>query len=202
MRQTYCDKRCQKNNCKMVHQEQCEKLQQVFVLPPAWWREAKRRPKEYSGGGGGGGGGAAATAGGGGGGVGAVADDEEVAHPCPICLDNEDDAYVDGQYSGQCFACGQLYCGACKANVRAMRKCPTCRAPFHVSGGEKFKRLWKLVHDRSPGRHTPVAQNALGRMYAKGEDDKEAVAWYRKRQSRGMQMRRITLVPCTPMVPV
>ena len=33
------------------------------------------------------------------------ADDPE--HPCPICLANEDD---HGQW-GQCFECGQLYCG-------------------------------------------------------------------------------------------
>ena len=147
-------------------------------------REAKRRPKEYSGGGGGGGGGAAAVAGGGGGGVGAVADDEEVAHPCPICLDNEDDAYVDGQYSGQCFACRQMYGGACMANVRATRKCPTCRAPFHVSDGEKFRRLWKLVHDRSPGRRKTllVACTPKGRTT--------------KRQSRGTASDRAGVSKC------
>ena len=38
---TYCDKRCQKKDWKAVHREQCEKLQQVFVPPPAGWREAK-----------------------------------------------------------------------------------------------------------------------------------------------------------------
>ena len=158
---TYCDKRCQKNDWKTVHREQCEKLQQVFVPPPAGWREAKAAA-ERAGGGGGGGGGAAAAAGGGGGG--AAADDDDFAHPCPVCLDNEDDAYVDGQGCGMCFACGQLYCGGCNANVSATLKCPTCRAPINVSDEEKFRRLWKLEHDRSPGRHTPVAQYNLGTM--------------------------------------
>merc|ERR1712086_659605 len=36
------------------------------------------------------------------------ADDPE--HPCPICLVNEDD---HGGQCGQCFECGQLYCGEC-----------------------------------------------------------------------------------------
>ena len=62
--------------------------------------------------------------------------------------------------------------------------CPTCRAPFVVSDEEDFKRLWKLVNGRSPGRHTPVAQSNLGTMYEKGEgvkqDHKEAVGWFRK----------------------
>ena len=49
LQRTYCDKKCQKNDWKTVHREQCEKLQQC-----------------------------------------AVAVDDEVAHPCPVCLDNED----------------------------------------------------------------------------------------------------------------
>ena len=66
------------------------------MQPPAGWREAKKAAES---GGGGGGGGAAAAAGGGGGGA-AGDDDDEFAHPCPICLDNEDDAYVDGMRCG------------------------------------------------------------------------------------------------------
>ena len=187
---TYCDKRCQKNDWKTVHREQCEKLQQVFVPPPAGWREAKEAAERARGGGGGGGGAAAAAAGGcGGGGAAAAADDDDFAHPCPICLDNEDDAYVDGVMPGQCFACGQMSCGGCNANVSATLKCPTCRAPFNVSDAEKFKRLMKLVHDRSPGRHTPAVQYNLGVMYDNGQgvkqDHREAVAWYRKAAAQG-----------------
>ena len=50
---TYCDKRCQKKDWKTVHREQCEKLQQVFVPPPAGWREAKEAAEREAGGGGG-----------------------------------------------------------------------------------------------------------------------------------------------------
>ena len=128
------------------------------------WREAK----EAAEGAGGGVGGAAASAGGGGGGGGgaAAADDDELVHPCPVCLDSEDDAYVGEQHCAQCFACGQLYCGACNTGegIGQLSNCPTCRAPFDVSDEEKFRRLWKLEHDRSPGRHTPVAQYNLGTM--------------------------------------
>ena len=185
---TYCDKRCQKKDWKTVHREQCEKLQQVFVPPPAGWREAKEAA-ERAGGGGGGGGAAAAAGGGGGGGAAVAAADDEFAHPCPICLDNEDDANVDGQHCGQCTACGQMYCGGCNANVGATLKCPTCRAPIAVSHEESFKRLWKLVHDRSPGRHTPAAQSNLGVRYEKGrgvkQDYKEAVTWYTRAAEQG-----------------
>ena len=53
---TYCNKRCQKNDWKTVHREQCEKLQQVFVPPPPGWGEAKEATERDEGGGGGGGG--------------------------------------------------------------------------------------------------------------------------------------------------
>ena len=182
---TYCDKRCQKKDWKTVHREQCEKLQQVFVPPPAGWREAKAAAERDEGGGGG----AAAAAGGGGGAAGD--DDDEFAHPCPVCLDNEDDACVDGKQSGMCSACGQIYCGACNAAGLAFRSpnCPTCRAPLIVSDKETFKRMWKLVHDRSPGRYTAPAQYGLGVRYAKGQgikqDHKEAVRWYRIAAEQG-----------------
>ena len=170
---TYCNKRCQKNDWKMVHREQCAELQQVFVPPPAGWGGAKAAAERENGGGG------------------AAADDDEFAHPCPVCLDNEDDAGVDRNNPGQCSACGQMYCGACNAGGLAMRSpnCPTCRAPLIVSDEADFKRTWKLVHDRSPGRHTRVAQNNLGGMYRKGkgvkQDHKEAVTWYRRAAEQG-----------------
>ena len=34
---------------------------------------------------------------------------DDPAHPCPICLVNEDDHGA----CGQCFGCGRLYCGEC-----------------------------------------------------------------------------------------
>ena len=123
---------------------------------------------------------AARECGGGGGGEG----DAEPVNPCPLCICNEDDS---GDDFGACYACGQMYCGECNAAgvVGAVGgRCPTCRAPFGVSHTEETKRLWSLVHDRSPGRHTPVAQNHLGVMFSEGrgttQDQAEAVQWYRK----------------------
>eukprot|EP00729_Bicosta_minor_P021129 gene21129-biopygen25357 len=166
--------KCQKRDWKQEHRGQCVKLQQVFVPPLLGWRDAAAAA---AGGGVGGGGKAAAAA--------VDVDDDELENPCPICLDNEDDATVDGNDFGMCTACGQFYCGTCVAEGFAYRSpnCPTCRAPFRVSNEENYKRYWKLVHDRSPGRHTSVAQNNLGFMYYTGkgveQDHVEAVKWFR-----------------------
>eukprot|EP00729_Bicosta_minor_P032464 gene32464-biopygen20866 len=185
---SYCDRKCQKRDWKQEHRGQCVKLQQVFVPPPPGWRgAAPAEGAEASGGGGS----AAAAAGGGGAPTVVVDDDDEIENPCPICLDNEDDAIVDGAHYAMCFACGQWYCGACKAGglVDRSPNCPTCRAPFSVSDEENFKRLWKVVHDRSAGRHTPAAQYSLGVMYDTGEgvkqDHVEAAKWYRKSAEAG-----------------
>ena len=71
MQRTHCSKRCQKKDWKTVHREQCEKLLQ-FVCH-RWLGGASE---------GGGGGGAAAAVG-----EGVTADDDEFAHPCPVCLE-------------------------------------------------------------------------------------------------------------------
>eukprot|EP00729_Bicosta_minor_P018018 gene18018-biopygen22192 len=154
---SYCDRKCQKRDWKQEHRGQCAKLQQVFVPPPPGWRGAAAAEVEEASRVGG----AAVAAADGGAAATVVIDDEdEIENPCPICFYNEDDATVDGNSAGMCPACGQFYCGACNAGGFADRSpnCPTCRAPFSVSHEEKLKRWWKLVHDRSPGRHTPVAQ--------------------------------------------
>ena len=146
---------------------------EVFVPPPAGLRESKEASKRDDGGGGG-----------------AGAADDEFAHPCPICLDNEDDAYVNGHECGQCQACGQMYCGSCNVGILSrVENCPTCRAPLHVSDEESCRRVWRLVHNRSWGRHTLPAQNSLGNMHRKGagvkQDRKGAVEWYKKAAAQG-----------------
>lgn len=141
-----------------------------------------------------GGGGAAAAAGGG------AADVDELENPCPICLDNEDDADVDANKAGMCSACGQSYCGACnvpeklgritniictkcreecKGNVTGNHcgkphPCPTCRAPLFVPDKEDVNRLQKLLRVRSPRRHTPVAQCNLGSKFYYGQGVKQS----------------------------
>ena len=185
LQRTYCDKKCQKKDWKAVHREQCEKLQQVFVPPPAGWRELGGGGGDSERGAGAEGGGAAA---GGGSGVGGEDEDENL---CPICLDNKDDAWVEGSPPQICAACGQLYCGACCAGglARKSPNCPTCRAPFRVSDEENFKRCWKLVHDRSPGRHTKYAQGCLGVCYMEGkgvkQDVAEAFKWCKRAADNG-----------------
>eukprot|EP00729_Bicosta_minor_P032586 gene32586-biopygen10500 len=183
---SYCDRKCQKRDWKQEHRGQCVKLQQVFVPPPPGWRGAAAEA-----GGGGGGGKAAAAA--------VDVDDDELENPCPICLDNEDDAAVNGAHYGMCTACGQSYCGACNTpdHVGRLLRCPTCRAPIMVSDEENFKQCWKLVHDRSLGRHTRVAQNTLGYMYGNGkgveQDHVEAAKWHRKSAEAGNAMAQNSL---------
>eukprot|EP00729_Bicosta_minor_P004380 gene4380-biopygen16815 len=185
---SYCDRKCQKRDWKQEHRGQCAKLQQVFVPPPPGWRGAAA---EAAGGGGGGGNAAAAAV--------DIDDEDGIENPCPICLDNEDDAAVNGKSAGMCSACGQWYCGACNTADLVTRSpnCPTCRAPLIVSDKEKFKRLWKLVHDRSPGRHTRAAQYNIGNRYNKGrgveQDHVEAAKWYRKSAEAGFAQAQYNL---------
>ena len=84
-------------------------------------------------------------------------------HPCPICLDNEDDFGLHAM----CFECGQMYCGEC--NTKKIHNCPSCRAAFYVTGKADFQRLQKMLKERSPGRHTAHAQYNLGVKFAHGD---------------------------------
>eukprot|EP00729_Bicosta_minor_P002196 gene2196-biopygen23796 len=161
---TYCTRKCQKKDWKKQHKKQCKQLKEMFA--------SSTNDSE----GGGGGGAATATADR----SDANEEEDEIANLCPICLDNEDRACVDGGEPAMCFSCGQSTCGACQSSI--IGKCPTCRAPLYLPDMEEFKRLRKLVHDRSPGRHTPIAQSQLGVMYENGigvkVDHDEAVKLY------------------------
>jgi TPR repeat protein len=116
----------------------------------------------------------------------------EAEHLCPICMENADDAMVDGESCAQCFECGQLACGACKREMTSkMLDCPFCREPFFtlrkegirasIAANEKLQisQLKRLVYERPPGRHTPHAQYNLGVKYNLGDgvrqDYKEAI---------------------------
>ena len=110
----------------------------------------------------------------------------EPAHPCPICLDKEDD---HGKHA-QCFECGRQYCGDCNvpALIGQVANCPICRAPFAAPAEVYVERLLRLVA-RPPGRHTPEAQFNLGWMYEDGtgvpQDFTEAARLYRLAAAQG-----------------
>jgi TPR repeat protein len=101
-------------------------------------------------------------------------------HPCPICLDNEDD-FGDDLI---CFSCGQMFYGNCKKSLEQRRttNCPTCRAGFGSSDKLDVRRLRQLLA-RPAGRHTPTAQLEIGNRYRFGigvaQDAAEALRWYR-----------------------
>ena len=107
-------------------------------------------------------------------------DADDPAHPCPICLENEDD---HGKFA-QCFECGRLYCGDCNVaeGIGRVANCPVCRAPFAVPAEVNVERLLRLMA-RSSALHPPTAQCSLVVMYAKGtgvpQDHAEA-AWLLK----------------------
>jgi TPR repeat protein len=109
-------------------------------------------------------------------------------HPCPICLDNEDDT---GD-AGMCYSCGHMFCGSCKKslNQRLVTNCPTCRASLLVfSPKERVRKLRQLLA-RAAGRHTPFAQYNLGACYNDGtgvaQDYAEALRWYRLAADQGL----------------
>jgi hypothetical protein len=118
-------------------------------------------------------------------------------HPCPICLDNEDDAGA----RAVCYSCGQMCCGICKESLgeRGVTNCPTCRAVFACPPKEKVRRLRRLLA-RPPGRHTPIVHFNLGVYYADGtgvvQDDAEAVRWYRLAADQGLANAQYNLGMC------
>ena len=205
----YCDKACQKQHWKEGgHRLECAELEAVQKAIALGVHGPDPGGGSGGDGGGGSGGEAAATAGGSRGGWASApppppttpvaesgAEEEDSEHDCPICMANADDQRVAGVDCGMCFACGQMVCGECKPKLEAsVRDCPTCRAPFRVSAEESFARLWRLVHDRSPGRHTPRAQFNLGTCYEEGtgvrQDDTEAVKWFRLAAEGGYERRK------------
>lgn len=93
--------------------------------------------------------------------------------PCS-CLVNADDYFdkhTNKDFPGQCATCGYQFCGPCNsafARRGGMSRCPMCREPIAMAPEEEFRRLWSLVHDRTPGRHTRVALFNLAGAYAEG----------------------------------
>lgn len=102
------------------------------------------------------GGGAASASGGGA----AAAEEIEFENVCPVCFANEDTATVDGVGCGQCFACGQLYCGNCSPELESTFKCcPTCSASVDVSAEEDAARLHTLLRLKPDGRHVSTGKH-------------------------------------------
>ena len=121
---------------------------------------------------------------------------EDPEHPCPICLVNEDRHGYDTfkfsagpKSSGMCFECGHMYCADCEVTMtERVELCPTCRAPFDVSSEVQAQRLKEMLK-RSPGRHTPVAQQILGTLYEFGngvpKNHKTSYDWYKRAADQG-----------------
>jgi TPR repeat protein len=122
-------------------------------------------------------------------------DDAPLQHPCPICLDNEDDAVG----FGMCFSCGQMYCGKCNVDGGILDTCPTCRAVLNVSGQENVRRLLVLL-ERPCGRSTPITLCNLGTCYESGtgvdQDYTEAVRLYRLAADQGNAHAQCNLGAC------
>jgi hypothetical protein len=120
--------------------------------------------------------------------------DTPLQHPCPICLDTEDNAGDPGM----CFSCGQMFCGSCSDSLvaRGVTNCPTCRAALDISEKEQVRLLRQLVA-RSDGRHIQNAQFSLGACYEDGtgvpQDDAEAVRWYRLAADQGHAKARFNI---------
>ena len=88
---------------------------------------------------------------------------DDPVHPCPICLATEEDT---GDHA-MCFECGQMFCGSCNHSGKMPANCPTCRADSQSGPEVRVEQLVRLLA-RSPGRHTPWAQCALGAILFAG----------------------------------
>jgi hypothetical protein len=118
-------------------------------------------------------------------------------NPCPICLDNEDDAGEEGV----CTSCGQMFCGSCKKSLeqRGIANCPTCRAVLGVPAKEDVRRLRQLLA-RPTGSHTAVAQYTLAYFIKNGtgvaQDIVEAARLYRLAAEGGHMLSQYNIGSC------
>jgi hypothetical protein len=66
--------------------------------------------------------------------------DTPLKHPCPVCLDTEDDA---GEEPGMCYNCWQMVCDSCnrsfEQHATLVTRCPTCRAEGGASAEEDVR---------------------------------------------------------------
>ena len=170
----YCDRTCQKQHWKIGHKHQCKALAvakgPATVKPYAVPKDtcvssAAKAPRPQAPGPRNGPHSAESSA----------HSKNQLAHPCPICLVNEDDD-VDGLTEcGMCLQCGQLTCGACMGKAAtspafvlrmARSGCPACHQPLWMDGtdADEVRSYQKLLKSKPPGRHTPKAQYLLA-MY-------------------------------------
>lgn len=132
-------------------------------------------------------------------------------HPCPICLENEDQTIQGGRPAADCMCreCGRSVCFQCALglsradNLSNKVGCPICRAPGHGGppngAGEEYKRMdfartKRLVTERDLvgaglGHLVAEAQFTLGTMYCEGRgcdiDKAEGHRWYRAAANNG-----------------
>jgi len=117
---------------------------------------------------------------------------DDPVNPCPICLDNEENA---GDHA-MCFECGQMFCGSCNHSGQMPASCPTCRADSFLGPEVRAEQLGRLLA-RSPGRHTPWAQCALGAILFAGngvaQDAAKAVQLLRLSADAGVVWAQLNL---------
>lgn len=117
---------------------------------------------------------------------------DDPVNPCPICLDNEENA---GDHA-MCFECGQMFCGSCNHSGQMPASCPTCRADSFLGPEVRAEQLGRLLA-RSPGRHTPWAQCALGAILFTGngvaQDAVKAVQLLRLSADAGVVWAQLNL---------
>eukprot|EP00038_Savillea_parva_P018184 m.22608 g.22608 ORF g.22608 m.22608 type:complete len:385 (+) comp4005_c0_seq1:22-1176(+) len=158
---SYCNAECQKAHWRSGHKKVCAPPQAAAPAPSTTKNDTKGSADVSEGG------------------------NQSLAHPCPICLDKEDD---DGLYA-MCNSCGQLFCGGCRVAIRTNSTlCPTCREPLELPAAEMVRRLQALLK-RPPGRYTAVAQTVLGQKLLMGDgvprDLKQAMSLLRVAADQG-----------------
>ena len=129
-----------------------------------------------------------------------VDEEDETENPCPVCLDNEDDATVDGNLPGMCVLHVDSLTTVSATRVALLTGHPTAQ-PAVQQSVSRMKRLSSGAGSWSTtGRHTPEAQNGLATMYSNGEgvkqdyrDHGEAVNWFRKSAEAGFTTAQCNL---------
>eukprot|EP00729_Bicosta_minor_P005558 gene5559-19007_t len=87
-------------------------------------------------------------------------DGPPLLHPCSMCFEREEFAFVGQGAPTQCFHCAKLFCGGCVPNVsRASHECNECRRSLGPNRAFDKMKLKRLIASQTTRWHRRAAKS-------------------------------------------